>query len=1136
LSLLQNSNAISSGGYNLESSLRLRESASAYLSRTPTSTGDRQKFTVSAWVKFSKLDSSIILNSIASTGNRVVFRFSGTNGNFHVIISEGGINYGVLSNNYMRDPSAWYHLVLAVDTTQATSTNRIKGYINGEEITSWSSYNPPAQNYNMHINYSSATMAIGADTNASNYLSDAYYSEYNYVDGQTLTANDFGETDTTTGVWKPKQYTGTYGTNGFYLPMKETQQATGFNTITYKAINDNQSFTGVGFSPDLVWIKSRDNSTGHQLFDTVRGALKRISSNNTSAEDTPAGSLTSFDADGFSIGNAASVNGTGTSPFVAWCWDAGSSTVSNTDGSITTSVRANPTSGFSIVTYTGTGSALTIGHGLGVAPKMAIYKNRTSATTGGWIVNHTSLGISYLKLQSTDAASSFLATGWNPTSTTISLGSSASVNSNGDNYVAYVFTEVEGFSKIGSYTGNGSATPDAGNTVNCGFRPAFILFKNADDSRQWGIVDTTRSPSSPTNATLEPSTSNAENPYDDFNITDTGFSPATSDPGSNGNGHNIIYMAFADTRDAQFNFDASGNKNNWTDNNINSNASSEITYDIMNDVPTLTDEDTANFATLNPISPLATSTLQDGNLQMNSTSASWKHSYSTIALPNTGKWYFEMSQSSDNNNCHMGIAPVESLANGSNGYVTDAILTNTPNADGVAAGGLAGSTGTWTGTYNINAGDALACAVDMDANKVWFRIGSNWIQSGDPSTGTNPAVSGGINTSKTYHFIASAYAESVYANFGQRPFQYTVPTGFKKLNTYNLPDSTIADGSQYFDVVTYTGTDTDNHISIDFTPDFVWSKSRSDAQSNILYDSIRGNNKYLVTNSTNAEGTAASDAITFDSDGYTWYQNYSASNRSPYTYVNWAWRGSDSAPVTNTDGTITSTVSANTTSGFSIVTWTGDGGSNQSVGHGLGEQPDMVIIKKRNKSENWYVASTSSGYDTNLAYHLHLNTTGAVEGNNDPYYLNNIGSVTDRLLLANGTSNNGGNENGINYVAYCWHSVDGYSKIGSYTGNGSTDGPFVYTGFRPAFVLIKLTSASGGNWHILDTSRDTYNLMINNLYPNASNAESTSDHFRCDTVSNGFKLRTSNTQSNYSGQTFIYMAFAENPFKNSLAR
>ena len=582
-----------------------------------------------------------------------------------------------------------------------------------------------------------------------------------------------------------------------------------------------------------------------------------------------------------------------------------------------------------------------------------------------------------------------------------------------------------------------------------------------------------------------------------------------------------------------FAWDASGNENNWTPNNINSTSSTTITYDLMSDTPSLADEDTGNFATLNPISPLATSTLQDGNLQMNSTSASWKHAYSTIALPSTGKWYFEFSQSSDNNNCSMGIAPVESLANGSNAYVTDAILTNTPNSSGTAAGGLAGSTVTWTGTYDISAGDTIACAVDMDNNKVWFRIGANWVDAGsgagNPSAGTNPAVSGGINSSKTYHFTVSAYAESIYANFGQRPFTYTPPTGYKKLNTYNLPDSSITDGSNHFNPVLYTGTGATQSITgVGFSPDLVWTKSRSVIDAQNLYDTVRGATKRISSNSTGVEDTV-SGVSSFDSDGFT--LGSGASNGSGYTFVAWNWRGSDSTAVSNTDGTITSTVSANPTSGFSVVTFTGNGLANQTVGHGLGATPAMVIQKSRTSgTTGWDWLTYHKGLPTPSTDYVLLNSTAAKATASGLWNHN-------ATTLGYPTSYSTSNGSGENFVAYCFAEVEGFSKFGSYTSNGSTDGPFVYTGFRPAFVMVKIYDGTS-NWVMKDYLRaGNYNPASGNLYSNLTNAEDTVSTADIDLLSNGFKLKGTYAGTNSSGAyNYIYMAFAENPFKNSLAR
>ena len=490
-----------------------------------------------------------------------------------------------------------------------------------------------------------------------------------------------------------------------------------------------------------------------------------------------------------------------------------------------------------------------------------------------------------------------------------------------------------------------------------------------------------------------------------------------------------------------------------------------------------------------------------------------------------------MAASVDSNNGHMGLAPVESLANGSNGYVTDAILTNTPNADGVAAGGLAGSTQTWTGTYNINALEALACAVDMDANKVWFRIGSNWVNAGsgagDPSAGTNPAVSGGINYNKTYHFITSAYAQNHYVNFGQRPFAYTPPTGFKKLNTYNLPDSMIKDGSQYFDIVLYTGNGGTNAITgVGFSPDFVWYKRRNLAADNNLFDTIRGATKWLSSNKTNAETTISDSLTSFDSDGFTLGAD-GGSNASGSTFVAWNWRASGSSPVTNTNGTITSTVSANTTSGFSIATFTGNGLTAQTIGHGLSQPTELYIWKRLDAAENWGVETY--GIDGTADF-LTLNTTNAkADSGTVGEYLST--STTQYISFAGA----GLNSNGGNYVVYSFHSVEGYSKIGSYTGNGSADGPFVYTGFDVKFLLYKNADAAI-SWVLYDNVRDPNgNPQSYYLFPNSSGAEGTTPD-AVDFLSNGFKIRYPNASINVSGQTHIYMAFAENPFKNSLAR
>jgi hypothetical protein len=320
---------------------------------------------------------------------------------------------------------------------------------------------------------------------------DGYLTEVNFIDGQALTPSSFGEFDSVTGVWKPAKYTGTYGTNGFYLPMQLDNTVEGFNTVTYLGTSPvSQRISGVGFSPDLVWIKSRGQTYGHVLVDTVRGVGKDLASNTTGAESSSSTELLSFDTDGFTVGAGGSANDP-TSPlgFVAWCWDAGSSTVSNTDGSITSSVRANPTYGFSVVTYTGTGSNATVGHGLGAAPAMVIVKDRSNVEQ--WAVYHKNLtSASYvLYLESTGGES--IGASWNstaPTSTVFPIGGGSVTNQTSHTYVAYCFSEVAGYSKFGSYTGTGAS----GNTVTTGFKPAFVMIKRTDSADNWRTFDSTR--------------------------------------------------------------------------------------------------------------------------------------------------------------------------------------------------------------------------------------------------------------------------------------------------------------------------------------------------------------------------------------------------------------------------------------------------------------------------------------------------------------------------------------------------------------------------------------------------------------------------------------------------------------------
>jgi len=767
-----------SGGYTIARSVRFRSSATAYFNRTQTS-GNRRTYTYSAWVKRGNLTTKQnLFGSLTyvppSQNDQSYWSFLADN-TFEIALYSGGSYLGqLITTQVFRDPSAWYHIVVQVDTTQATSSNRLKLYVNGTQITSFSTTNYPTQNTDTFINANGYGVGIGGVyPYAGTEYFDGYMTEVNFIDGQALTPSSFGSTNAITGVWQPAKYTGTYGTNGFYL----------------------------NFS---------DNS------------------------------------------------------------------------------------------------------------------NNTAATIGK---------------------------------------------------------------------------------------------------------------------------------------------------------------------------DYSGNGNNWTPNNISVTAG--VTYDSMQDVPTLTSATAANYAVGNPVyaDGSVSTTWTNGNLTWNCPNTG--SGKSTIGV-STGKWYWEAVYLT--NPYVIGVSDSASVGRYNNVvcYVFDGTkLVNTTNTS-------------YGASYTT--GDVIGIALDMDGGTVTFY--KNNTSQGSIS------LSGASITNATAHiFGGGGFTNTGNINFGQRPFTYTPPTGFVALNTYNLPASTITNGAAYMAATTYTGTGSARSVTgVGFQPDFVWIKERSSTSGHALFDVVRGVQKRLVSNTTDAEDTSAQLLTAFNSDGFS-VGTDGAINENTQTYIGWQWKANGTG-VTNTNGSITSTVSVGATQGFSVVTYTASS-SASTIGHGLGVAPSMIIQKNRDAVTDWGVYHISVG----ATKFLKLNSTDAASTNSIPWN----DTTPTSTVFSIGT----GYTNGNKYVAYCFSAVAGYSAFGSYTGNGSADGTFVYTGMRSRFLMIKRTDGVG-EWWIYDTSRSASNTANLVLFAHSSAAEISDSNV--DILSNGFKLRTATYQPNTSGQTYIYMAFAEVPFKSALGR
>ena len=614
-------------------------------------------------------------------------------------------------------------------------------------------------------------------------------------------------------------------------------------------------------------------------------------------------------------------------------------------------------------------------------------------------------------------------------------------------------------------------------------------------------------------------------------------------------GTNGFYLKFdqtgsgtpsASTRGA----DSSGNGNHFTTSAVNAADCNRP------------DTPTNNFCTVNPLSDVSDISITIGNTNLANTTDSWPTVRGTFGS-SSGKWYYEVD-TTDQTRWQAGWATGEFI-NGTTFATTiaDSLLAHSEDPLKVYDFGTKRDI---NGDPSFDTSAILQVAIDIAAGKFWLGINNTWVNNsggsaGNPASGTNELetftagttmypsflTNGGnltVNFGGDSSFNTNKTAQNNSDENGHGDFFYTPPSGFLALCSANLPEQTISplngkQPSDYFNTVLYSGNDSTNAITgVNFQPDLVWLKRRSGINAHQLYDAIRGAGKVLHPNTN--DGEADETAFnSFDTDGFEVDGGSNSHNASGETYVAWNWLAGNGT-ASNSDGSTTSTVSVNTTAGFSIVTYTGTG-SATTIGHGLGVKPNTIWIKRRTVADygNWsiYVDSPNMGAGKSIYFDLDnaAGTSSSMMNDTEP---------TSSVFTVNTSS--GTNTNTHEYVAFCFSNVEGYSKFGEFTGNGDSsgafEGPFIYTGFRPAWLIWKRTNDTN-QWVMNDAKRNPNNPNNQVIYANLTDADSTGEGIVTDFVSNGFKLRTgTNGNANTSGSTYIYMAFAEMPFKYANAR
>ena len=1133
--LLLGAVSAAAGDYLIEQSLLFNDGDSAYLNRTPSVAGNRKTWTFSAWIKRGTISTTQGLLVAVQGANMGLYIGSDNKLALYTYYSGGwgGLAY---SNSVLRDTSSWYHIVHSVDSTNPVAADRVKLYINGVRDTLSVSSNLTL-NADTAIN-DTIVHGLGANPTPNGYF-DGLMALPILVDGAAVDAVSFGETDDD-GFWNPIEFDATaitdaaptvtfIGTNtdntnnnSVYTFSSESIGTANANRQVILAINGKRS-AGAGLAINSCTIGGvtarvlvEEDSIDAQLSafvianvpsGTTGDIVITFNSNSetcaigvyttvienpvvwATAQDSGSTTLVSATlntptSNGFALacvtqtdsGNDASCVFTGVTEDADLSYDTsqgfaiGSATVSAGSLAISGVINTNGNNNraLSCIHVSGRYGFGPNGFQLDYADTTFFGKNVSGTDDQSALSSAAPAATAWLNI----TGAWTMGSGTASRTSTVNAIRSASVFT-GDFSLALTMASGANAARVGVYAANEDGTfasSGAGGGMDSMTNSFYANFgaasfykgssTTASVSQTNGAITITR-----VSGTITINTAGGNHT---FSATYTGpmrFVLA-------GGGATMSFTGIAYTADGQAG-------NSYFDTNF-------VASDQLEDTPTdSSDDGIGNFSTLNPNFKQGTSALSEGNLKIASSSGFGGFA-GTVGM-DSGKYYWEQSHVgtvAGNFNmgvCRAGVGTSTSITG--NAFVAVYEAANNFRANGSNLGNF---------TPSVTTDCIIGWAYDADARELWMAVDNTFVNlasagTGNPATGANPTatISGTDSVfpiGQIYNASGSKYAEY---NFGQKPFDYTPPTGFVALATQEFPTPTIADGSQYFNTVLYTGTGSELAItSLDFTPDFVWIKNRDATDNHMLYDSVRGATKDLHSNTADAETTTAQTLKSFDSAGFTLGTDVQV-NTNTEDYVAWCWKAGGAA-ASNTDGTITSSVSANTTSGFSIVSYTGSGTASDTVGHGLSTIPSLIIARNRTESGSWCVTHESLSADKVLRFEGNNAEGDIADGeldsppNNSSTFGFNNGTSGTPLKAVNASS--------IPYIAYCWSEVEGFSKFGSYTGNGSTDGPFVYTGFRPAFVMTKRTNSTG-EWRMQDTARVPYNPFTGYLRASTSEAE-----------------------------------------------